>query len=514
MKNFTISLYAFHLRHTLTDAPNEVDADANLLWENLAKLGESSLPFSNLKDLRSKLICYRNGNYYPEAEQGRQTEGLTDSGSIDLGSISTTEGFQINANIQPFLLNDTYAADFTLFPESPHISIDVAQLQHFQPTSLLPDNIQASLGQTLWIYGEVDANENCQELARQYAIALFAGTNLNPVFIKQDEIFGSLLFEYEAADPDDPQNLTKKSHILICLNNNQAQTPKLAGEAYDWLLKLLCCHHKILYIYQQAGNRYPEAKFIYSYLEKKIKDFPNLIADSQNLQPLKELLVEMPKKSLDYACSLQDLESHHTAITTNISNYKTCLEKITAIGGDTPKLWQDFLNRAEKQQQQIETYLKYFIPAQNLFEQLIESIRGIVEIEQAKREQHRLEAERALEKTIRDQEQAELAREKRENKITEKRDKRLQLSVALVATGLAFSGISSQSPAKPVDSIITQIYPKQSLDCPKAGFTPCTVYGGFFVLFHIGVGAIAALIMGLIIWLSSKKPKKKGNPSD
>ena len=115
--------------------------------------------------------------------------GLTDFGRVDLGSIATTEGFKINANIQPFLLNDTYAADLTLFPESPNISIDIPQLQLFQPGSLMPDKIQASLGQTLWIYGEVDANENCQELANQCAVALFAGTNLNPILVSQSEIF-------------------------------------------------------------------------------------------------------------------------------------------------------------------------------------------------------------------------------------------------------------------------------------------------------------------------------------
>ncbi|NJR52473.1 MAG: hypothetical protein HC780_25780 [Leptolyngbyaceae cyanobacterium CSU_1_3] len=95
----------------------------------------------------------------------------------------------------------------------------------------------------------------------------------------------------------------------------------------------------------------------------------------------------MPQKNLDYARCLQDLEAHHTAITTNISNYTTCLEKITAIGGDSPKFWQDFLNRAENQwQQQIQTYLKYLTPGQNFFEQMIETIRGIVEVEQAKRD--------------------------------------------------------------------------------------------------------------------------------
>ncbi|MBE9054305.1 hypothetical protein IQ243_28720 [Nostocales cyanobacterium LEGE 11386] len=54
MKNFTLSLFAFHLHHTLSEIPGEVDADAKLLWENLAKLGESSLPFVGLKDLHSK----------------------------------------------------------------------------------------------------------------------------------------------------------------------------------------------------------------------------------------------------------------------------------------------------------------------------------------------------------------------------------------------------------------------------------------------------------------------------
>ena len=462
MKNFTISLYAFHLRHTFTDAPDEVDPDANRLWENLAKLGESSLLFPDLKDLRSKLICYQNDNYYSEVEQGRQTECLTDSGSIDLGSISTTEGFKINANIQPFLLHDTYAADLTLFPESPHIPIDVAQLQHFQPTSLLPHNIQASLGQTLWIYGEVDANENCQELANQYAVALFAGTNLNPVFIKQGEVFGSLLFEYQAADPDAPQNLTKKSHILICLNNNQAQTPKLAGEAYDWLLNLLCCRHKILYIYQQACDRYPEARVIYSYLEKKIAEFPNLIADSQiQLPSLKELLAQMPQKSLEYARCLQDLESHHTAIITNISNYKTCLEKITAIGGDSSTFWQDFLNRAEKQwQQQIQTYLKYLTPGQNLFEQMIGTIRGIVEIEQAKRD-------RSLEQTF-------------------------QVAAAAVGSGAIVSGVVAEHIDKPFASTINFKYPVHPL-----------VSSLFW-------SVLATAFFGIVTWLIIK-PKRKKN---
>jgi hypothetical protein len=228
VKNFTISLYAFHLRHTLTDSPDKADANANLLWENIAQLGEKLLPFPELKDVRSKLICYQNEKYEPKLELGRQTNWLTDSGSLDLGSIPTAEGFKINGNLQPFLFNDTYAADLTLFPESPNISIDVPQLQLFKPSCLLPSNIQASLGHTLWIYGEVDASEDCQALASKCAVALLAGTNLNPVLVNEDNLFGSLLFEYQAPDPNEPQNPANQCHILVWLNNSNADTLTLA----------------------------------------------------------------------------------------------------------------------------------------------------------------------------------------------------------------------------------------------------------------------------------------------
>ncbi len=396
MKNFSLSLYAFHLRDTLTELPGEVVADANILWKNLVKVGETSLPFIGLKDLRTKLICYQNGKYQPKLEQGRKTKWLTDAGSLDLGSLPTTEGFNINANLQPFLLNDTYAVDLTLFPESPNIPIDIPQLQHFKPSSLLPSHIQPSLGQTLWIYGEVDPTEDCNALAKKIAIALVAGTNLNPVLRQQGELFGSLLFEYQALDPNEPDNPAKQCDILIVINNSQASTITLAATAYDWLLKLLWSYHKILYIYQQARQRYREARVIYSDLEKKIQKFNSLISQAETkLTDLKSLMKEIPQKSFDYTRCLQDLQTHQTAIITNITNYQICLKNIENIGsGNSPQSWQYFINKeCNKWEKQIETDIKYLTPGQELFVQLVETIRGIVEIEQTERD-------RSLENTI------------------------------------------------------------------------------------------------------------------
>ncbi|NER28085.1 MAG: hypothetical protein F6J89_10735, partial [Symploca sp. SIO1C4] len=265
--------------------------------------------------------------------------------------------------------------------------------KHFQPACLLPEKIQASLGQTLWLYGEVNVNQNCAQLAKECAIALLAGTSLNPIEINQEKLFGSLLFEYQAIEPNQPDNLTKQCQILISLNNSSANTAQLATEAYDWLLNLLCCHHKIQYVYQQSRVRYPQARKLYSNLEQQMGDIPKLTTNTQKkLKTLNNLLVQIPQTSLDYARCLRDLKAHLTAIETNSTNYRLYQEKINKIG-ESPQSWQNFLKNCHKRQTQIQTDINYLTPGQELFGQMVETIRGIVEIEQA-------ESDRSLERTI------------------------------------------------------------------------------------------------------------------
>ncbi|HAZ49572.1 MAG TPA: hypothetical protein DDW76_31800 [Cyanobacteria bacterium UBA11369] len=64
-------------------------------------------------------------NLLPKRQVRTQPRTRTTS-SIDLGSISTTEGFKIQGNLQPFRLHDTYAVDLTLSPESDLISVGAA----------------------------------------------------------------------------------------------------------------------------------------------------------------------------------------------------------------------------------------------------------------------------------------------------------------------------------------------------------------------------------------------------
>ena len=328
MKNFTITVYAFHLRHTLTHTPNEVIENANILWENLAKIGESSFASTSLKDFKSKLICYENAKYEPKREVGIKTEYLTDNNKeVDLGSLSTTDGFKINGDLKPFLVHDTYAVDLNLYPESVNIDINISQLQHFKP---------------------------------------------------------------------EPNNPVKQCQVYILLNNQQANTVQLIDNACYWLRDLLCCYHKILFLNYQVSQSYQDARTVYSYLENKIQEFQTLISNPKTqISDLKKLLSEIPQKSFDYTRCLQDLQIHNTSIQTNIRNYRTCLNKITAINNQTsPKFWQDFLDKeCQKWQEQVQTDINYLTPGQELFGQFVDTIRGIVETEQT-------ESDRSLETTV------------------------------------------------------------------------------------------------------------------
>ncbi|NES44901.1 hypothetical protein [Moorena sp. SIO2C4] len=215
----------------------------------------------------------------------------------------------------------------------------------------------------------------------------------------------------------------------------------------------------------------------------------------------KKKLRILPKLDLNYSDWLRQLESYSLTMKINAHNYSEKLQQIKA------KLPKDedlsFLSVFEHKisptyQNQIQINLSYFAHSSALLDKAISSIRGIVEIEQAERD-------RALEKALRDKEEADRARDKQ----AEKQEKRLQLWITFVGTGLAVSGISSQTDAKqPLEAILIELDRKGSLDCPEAGFYPCLSYSVVFVVFHIligvGVGAIAAFILDRIINRRSK----------
>ncbi|MEA5517415.1 hypothetical protein [Limnoraphis robusta] len=477
MKNFSISLFAFHLCQSFNNALDEVDDEASILWENLAKLGDEVFPFTELKDLRSHLQCYTE-NIYKPAKKEREKYKLTYRDDIDWGSIPTAEGFQIHGNLHAFRLHDTYAADLTLSLD-PTQEINIPQLQVFKPKSLLPTIIQANLGQTLWLYAEVDLTESeCEELAKKCANALLAETALNPKLESKGNLFGSLLFEFKLIASSDSDRLNQQYHLLVLLNNQLSSSIDRLGEGYDWLLTLLCCYHKIHFISLEADTSYQQARDLYSQLKGILDKFPDCMKNNDRkirLEKLKQTLIQLPENMVKYSQCLSDIKTYCTSLDTNIKNYKSCLEKLKELG-DIPQYWQEFIQQSgDRDLRQIQTHLNYLSPTQATLQQSIDTIRGIVEIEQA-------EIDRFSEGAA------------------QNRQQRLELLVTVVSTGLAVSRISSQVANEPAITILSQWFPGYFSPNPQPT-SPDYLFSSFSpVAFHLFLGILVAIPFGAIVW--------------
>jgi hypothetical protein len=119
------------------------------------------------------------------------------------------------------------------------------------------------------------------------------------------------------------------------------------------------------------------------------------------------LLAEVRTKMFACAEQVRYLQEDRNTIDINAENYAEALTRIKtlSIEGDNLDFLQRFLDLAEdKYQRQIEIDLKYLIASQDLFQQSISTLRGMVEIEQVEldREQVKLYKQKEDEEKIRD----------------------------------------------------------------------------------------------------------------
>jgi ElaB/YqjD/DUF883 family membrane-anchored ribosome-binding protein len=460
MKNFYLTLYAYHLCRTLSDALYEFKQEAPYLWDSLVDLGNNSLPFDRLKDLKSNLLCYEEGENFCNQKNGLEENLSKSKEQLELGTIHTEIGFKIEGTLAPFILNDTYAVDLTLWAESPaETEINVSQLKYFNPEGSLL-NVNSSLGKTIWIYAEVDEDDrDCQILAEECVRELLSSTQFTyelenihyDLFF--DKLFDSLLFEFKANNPEKSNNLSDEIQILVSLNNSQNSSLYKFTKTSKDLLHLLCSYHKINYVKQQATKLYPELRKLYSNLEQKINDLPQITTNKDTtigLEGLKQLLADTLPSSLEYSRKFRALQAQHTTIKTNIINYRSCVDNIAILDNHTPLLWQTFsTGYCEHWQQQIQIHIEYFAPGQYLFQRVTDAIGGFLQIKQTEYEREARNLLRTTEeqKEERDRKQKQDDRNRKQEQ--DDRDRKLENTIQTVgiatAVGSSVSGILASS---------------------------------------------------------------------
>ncbi len=486
-----VHLFAFHLKKSQAN---------NLLWDKCNEI--LSQKFGVTKQLEI------------EEKEGYRVALLKDQTTNDVAFQFESKVILDNTSLPvrgaaiPLRIQDTYALALNLRrPEreenqqNPTQPVPLNFLERLNPSGCLtPNQIGSSLGQTLlltvwyteekkWLSWKQRQNrQELRKLADECLRAFLPAQIPYPSFHQEGELFGSPIFEYGI--PNQPE---KYCHILVWIFCQTETSDKFIDYYYNFI-NLFCYRNKIISAYQRSRQVYQVIKGEYEkieqYFDQTFQNWPGSESLSQaDLDKFKQDIKKLSQNALKYSRLLRDLEHYRVTININAQNYQ---RELRDISGQIPQENLSFLETFFQEYchlfpEQIQADLSYLGNGAGLLEKAVNAIRGRVEIEQAERD-------RALEKDLREKEKA-----------AEKRDKRLQLLIAIVGTGLAVSGISAQTPGKPLKTIIQQINPNQSLDCPKAGLNPCLVYSGIYVLFHVVVGVAAALVVGLIIWRRSKR---------
>jgi len=397
IKNPSISLYPFHLRDDRDEGYKQVAKNAQILWENLADNVGQNFNVNELNSFRDKLICYKNGVYYPDGEGEDMTLVkllIPDGKTLKFQPITQPDHQKLDGYINALRLQDTYTADLTFYYQD--VTIKVAELTRLNPQGcLLPNAIQPSLGQTLLLYAAPAVYNTYRKLADESVKAFVQDKQPASVdFCAEGKLFGSPIFEYESGEDDACQ----RCHILVWLQDNP-QTREFATSTFSfYLMNLLCYRSKIVFVYGEARKKYRKAQQIVGELEKKFPEFSAIIESEQNrqdkLQKLKELLAEVRTKMLAFTQQMRYLQEDRNTIDTNAESYGKELTKIRGLclPGDNLDFWQRFLDLAEdKYQGQIEIDLNYLIASQNFFQQSISTVRGMVEIEQVELDREQME---------------------------------------------------------------------------------------------------------------------------
>lgn len=468
MRNFSISVCFFHLNQTIAESLDRVSPKADLIWENLINLSEK-LPFTELKDLKSKLVCYdwdekSNISQHKTEALSLINQWLTeDQKPIELTTINQN-GLAISGRLQPFLLHDTYAFDLSLYPEDANQDITAEELNLFQPSSLFLDCSENTLGETIWISGQTEIDDiECQYLADRFVKKFLKDTKFTARLVAEGKLLKVPLLEYEISHRNQPNKLYK---ILFWIDN-KAINPEITP-VYDYLIASLWTQHKIEYVYEQARDSYSKARKVYSEIEAKIKEF------KQNLPlgELQKLLESMPELSMQYQRQLRNLQAHYTTIKTNQINYQNNLQKFSQPGDIST--WREFGETTCKRYlDQIETYLSYIQPGKDLIGEFINTLRGLVEIEQAKI------------------------------------DRNLQTLIAVVGVGIGFAGIVATASPYLIEAKPNQKFTLIPIHLqPSFGLNPPHNLT-LSVLFSLGAGLVGVAIAARVIRYIQKHEKSR-----
>jgi predicted ester cyclase len=379
-----IHIFAFQLYKGSNFNDNIDSKDLNFIWE----CGDTIVRETLHQDLQlsqkidvNKQPEFNKVDILQDAEVAVYFEGeITPNPNQDI----LVKGFA-----QPLRISDSYGLWLNLRRPEKENNQDTEELETDFLKLLNPNNClifpehPLFIGQTIlitaWLNNAKNKN-NSQQIADECLLQIFPNQNTAPPFYRQGELFGSPIFEYGL-----PTQSSQYQQVLIWLFTDEKADQQF-NQCYQELLDLFFYRHKIIKAYKDSRIIYKLLDTAYRKIEYEVDNIPEPEntqgVTSKYLKALQKQLKAFPKLAFQYTRLLLNLEDAQNTIAINADN-----------SGNIDFL-ENFLNKnCVTFQRQIQADLGYFRHGSQLLDQAINSIRGIVEIEQT-------ESDRSLEKTI------------------------------------------------------------------------------------------------------------------
>ncbi len=379
----SLDLFLYHLRNPLGEGEEKIKANYDIFRANLPADIQPALenePVPENPDY-AKLL---------ELAAGKKTHPIK----------TEVSGYPVGGYYYPVRLGDVYGLLVDCYVND---KITPQTVNWFAQLKKQAAGTTGDLGKTWMISGWLPKDSEA-EPATIAAEAYQALTGREWKHVKTGKFLGADVFEvgvspdsWQSLDDTDPYNCP----VLIVLYPDLASMDKIVKFYDDWL-RLFCYRQKILWAYRES-RRYAE------FLREKLSGVNEAIASinqsKTDLGKLQEILENNLAIFANYAIALSQLEILSQAIATNLHNYQLYLNQIAEKSKKTGETNLRFLEEFSKitkgqYQPQIEKDRASFKPGVAVLENLSDTVRGLVEIQQAELDGHLEARDRSLQEAV------------------------------------------------------------------------------------------------------------------
>jgi len=375
-----------------------------LVYDLADGIGQSEEKISQNRQLFWQKI-YSDKLSQPPLEQLEQAETETGD-SIDLLGHKKVAAFEspLDGYAYPVKFGDTYAVQFDLSgkietdSDKKFAPKEIDCLEWLKETIISRFSQPATMGQSWLVWGELTANDqDALETAKNcYSqLKLIPNAKWDRDLKASGQFLGANFYELWLR-PGDRGNISQNYHVLICLfpYSGEASIPTTSqkmAKLYPQFMRLFGYRNKVIWAYHQSRQLKSDLKDASRKIQEIVSQLPEQVnAAKVDLKQLQENLVNCLTIFSIYANYISRLEEQENTINTNLKNYDKRLKTIAERMEKPPnelKFLATFSEFAEeKYVMQVEADNRSLSAGLRLLENAIETVKGIIEIEKAKRD--------------------------------------------------------------------------------------------------------------------------------